>query len=74
MNKEAMDRAWHYLDIAIIEESKGMMAKARMSLALACKYELEALGFVSITAKDILQTIQPWTVPATLIERVQAAA
>lgn len=55
--------AYDRLDQAIEFEEKGEMGKARMSLILACKLELQALGFES-TGKDLMKTVHPWNKPA----------
>lgn len=75
LNQEIMDKAYKYLTTAILNEANNEMAKARMALAMACKYELEALGFKTLAvAADILKSILPWEQPAYLQVQVAKAA
>lgn len=78
MNKGLMEQAWKYFNQAVENEQNNAMAKARMSLILACKRELEALGFKSIveslTQKQWLDSIPPWMCPYAVAAKEAVAA
>jgi hypothetical protein len=60
LSTEIMQKAEKYLSTAVLEDTTGNFGKARMSLALACHYELLALGFESIL-NQMSKSILPWT-------------